>query len=193
MGYAILADEIKDNSKEMVELLHKEKVEIILLTGDKEENAKEISEKFNIDRYYSNLLPEQKLNILEEEMNKKTIVAFVGDGINDAPSIKRSDVGIAMGGIGSDIAVENADIVIMNDDPIKIYIAMKTSKIAFHVVIFNIVFSLIIKIAVLVLINIQEFADHFDFPMYFAVLADTGLTVLMVLNSLFILYRKFKC
>ena len=192
MGYAILADEIKDNSKEMVELLHKEKVEIILLTGDREENAKEISEKLNIDRYYSNLLPEQKLNILEEEMNKKTIVAFVGDGINDAPSIKRSDVGIAMGGIGSDIAVENADIVIMNDDPIKIYIAMKISKIAFHVVIFNIVFSIIIKIGFLVLINIQEFAEHFYFPMYFAVLADTGLTVLMVLNSLFILYRKFK-
>lgn len=192
MGYAILADEIKDNSKKMVELLHKEKVEIILLTGDREENAREISEKINIDRYYSNLLPEQKLNILEEEMNNKTIVAFVGDGINDAPSIKRSDIGIAMGGIGSDIAVENADIVIMNDDPIKIYVAMKISKIALHVVIFNIVFSLIVKVGVLVLINIQEFADHFDFPMYFAVLADTGLTVLMVLNSLFILYRKIK-
>ena len=193
MGYVVLADEIKKSAKEMVKRFHKKKVEIILLTGDREENAKEIATKLNIDRYHSNLLPEQKTKILEEEMqNKAYVVGFVGDGINDAPSIKRSDIGIAMGGIGSDIAVENADIVIMNDDPIKIFYAMKIAKTARNVSIFNIAFSLFIKVAVATLINSQEFIHHFRFPMYCAVIADTGLCVLMVLNSLSILYRKIR-
>ena len=122
----------------------------------------------------------------------KKSVAFIGDGINDAPSIIRSDVGIAMGGIGSDIAVENADIVIMNDDPIKVYEALKISKIARRVSIFNITFSLIVKAVVAVLAIISKPAFGFELPMYVAVLADTGLTVVMVLNSLAVLYRKLK-
>ena len=124
--------------------------------------------------------------------NTKKSVAFIGDGINDAPSIIRSDVGIAMGGIGSDIAVENADIVIMNDDPIKVYEALKISKIARHVAVFNIAFSLFVKALVAVLVIIQDFIPGFVVPMYVAVLADTGLTVVMVLNSLAVLYRKLK-
>ena len=199
MGYVVLSDQIKENAKEMVDLLHEKDIEVILLTGDREENAKELATKLNIDKYHSNLLPEQKAEILEQEMKteenkkiKKYVVGFVGDGINDAPSIKRSDIGIAMGGIGSDIAVENADIVIMNDDPIKIYDAIRISKMARNYSVFNIVFSIIVKVAIVVLINAQDHISGFRFPMYAAVLADTGLTVLMVLNSLTILYRKIR-
>lgn len=194
LGYVVLSDEIKKNAAEMVKLLHKENIDVVLLTGDHEENAKDISNKLGIDRYHSELLPEQKTVILEQEIraSKKT-VAFVGDGINDAPSIIRSDVGIAMGGIGSDIAVENADIVIMNDDPAKIYDAVKISKIARHTAVFNIIFSLFVKIAVALLVVMHEFVPSFpEIPMYVAVLADTGLTVVMVLNSLAVLYRKIK-
>lgn len=193
LGYVVLSDEIKESAKETIDLLHKQHVEVVLLTGDHEENAKDISKQLEIDRYHSELLPEQKTDILEQEMqgNKKA-VAFIGDGINDAPSIIRSDIGIAMGGIGSDIAVENADIVIMNDDPIKVYDAVKIAKIARHVAVFNIVFSLLVKITVAVLVLIQDFIPGFSIPMYIAVLADTGLTVIMVLNSLAVLYRKIK-
>lgn len=194
LGYVVLSDEVKENAAEMVKLLHKENIDVVLLTGDHEENAKDISNKLGIDRYHSELLPEQKTLILEQEISgSKKTVAFVGDGINDAPSIIRSDVGIAMGGIGSDIAVENADIVIMNDDPAKIYDAVKISKIARHTAVFNIIFSLFVKISVAVLVVMHEFVPSFpEIPMYVAVLADTGLTVVMVLNSLAVLYRKFK-
>lgn len=194
LGYVVLSDEIKENAAEMVKLLHKQNVEVVLLTGDHEENAKDISNKLGIDRYHSELLPEQKTVILENEMqaSKKT-VAFVGDGINDAPSIIRSDIGIAMGGIGSDIAVENADIVIMNDDPAKIYDAIRIAKIARHTAVFNIIFSLFVKISVALLVVMHEFIPSFpEIPMYVAVLADTGLTVMMVLNSLAVLYRKIR-
>jgi len=189
LGYVVLSDEIKESATQMVSLLHKQKVEVVLLTGDHEENAKDISNKLGIDRYHSELLPEQKSEILEQEINgSKKGVAFIGDGINDAPSIIRSDIGIAMGGIGSDIAVENADIVIMNDDPVKVYDAIKIAKIARRVSIFNIIFSLLVKIAVAVLVIIPQI----EIPMYVAVIADTGLTVIMVLNSLAILYRKVR-
>lgn len=193
LGYVILSDEIKESAKEMVELLHKEKVDVVLLTGDHDENAKDISLKLGIDRYHSELLPEQKTDILVSEMeaSNKT-VAFIGDGINDAPSIIRSDIGIAMGGIGSDIAVENSDIVIMNDDPVKVYDAVVIAKIARHTAVFNIIFSLFVKLAVAVLVIIQDFIPGFEIPMYVAVLADTGLTVIMVLNSLSVLYRKIR-
>ena len=187
LGYVVLSDEVKESAKQAVNLLHKEHVEVVLLTGDHDENAKDISDKLGIDRYHSQLLPNQKTQVLEQEMaNSKKAVAFIGDGINDAPSIIRSDIGIAMGGIGSDIAVENADIVIMNDDPLKVYEAMKIAKIARRVAIFNIIFSLFVKIAVAVLVVIPQI----ELPMWVAVLADTGLTVIMVLNSLAVLYRK---
>ncbi len=193
LGYVVLSDEVKENAKEMIEKLHKENIKVVLLTGDHEENAKDLCNQLSIDTYKSELLPDQKADILEEIINeKKQVVAFAGDGINDAPSIIRSDVGIAMGAIGSDIAVENSDIVIMNDDPIKIYSAVKIAKIARRVALFNIIFSLAIKIAVAVLVLIQGFIPGFSIPMYVAVLADTGLTVVMVINSLLVLYRKVK-
>ena len=192
-GYVVLSDEIKDSAKEMVNLMHKQNVEVVLLTGDHEENAMDISNKLGIDRYHSQLLPEEKAEILEEEMNgTKKAVAFIGDGINDAPSIIRSDIGIAMGGIGSDIAVENSDIVIMNDDPLKVSDVVRISKIARHTAVFNIIFSLLVKVSVAVLVVLQEFIPQLQVPMYVAVLADTGLTVVMVLNSLLVLYRRIR-
>ena len=119
----------------------------------------------------------------------KKAVAFIGDGMNDAPSIIRSDIGIAMGGMGSDIAVENADIIIMNDDPAKVSDAIEIASKARRTSIFNIAFALSIKVLVYVLAII--FGGE-SWMMYVAILADTGLTVLLVLNSLLLLYRKIK-
>ncbi len=187
LGYIVLNDEVKKEAYDMVRLLHKEKMEVVLLTGDKEENALALQKELGIDRVYSELTPEQKTDILEQEMrHEKRNVAFVGDGINDAPSIMRSDVGFAMGAIGSDIAVQNADVVIMNDNPAKVYHSVKIARTARHTAIFNIVFALAVKAIVAILVIILK--DKID--MAIPVIADTGLTVLLVLNSLLILYRN---
>ena len=187
LGYIVLSDEVKKEAYDMVRLLHKEKMEVVLLTGDKKDNADYIKDELGIDRVYSELTPDQKTAILEKEMSVSSkAVAFVGDGINDAPSIMRSDVGMAMGAIGSDIAVENADVVIMNDNPAKVYEAVKIARIARHTAIFNIVFALFVKLAVAILVLIPTL----NIPMIVPVIADTGLTVVLVINSLLILYRK---
>ena len=191
LGYIVLNDEVKKESYDMVRLLHKEKMEVVLLTGDKNENALALQKELGIDRVYSELTPEQKTLILEKEMaDSKSNVAFVGDGINDAPSIMRSDVGFAMGAIGSDIAVQNADVVIMNDNPAKVYESVKIARIARHTAIFNIVFALLVKAIVAVLVIVLPITINTQVPMVVPVIADTGLTVVLVLNSLFILYRK---
>ena len=189
LGYVVLNDEVKKEAYEMVNLLHKEKMEVVLLTGDKKENADALQKELNIDRVYSELTPEQKTVYLEKEMegNAKN-VAFLGDGINDAPSIIRSDIGFAMGAIGSDIAVENADVVIMNDDPAKVYEAVKIARISRRTAIFNIAFALLVKAVVAVLVMIPALT----IPMMVPVIADTGLTVALVLNSLLVLYRKVR-
>jgi len=194
IGYVVLSDEIKEDAEPMVSLLHNEGVEIVLLTGDKENNTKAICNKLNIDRWHSELLPEQKKELLKEEMSKdgKYSTAYIGDGINDAASIRLSDIGIAMGGIGSDVAVENADIVIMNDDPAKVWDALKISKMARNTAIFNIVSALFIKIGIEIITIVSTITKAFDMPMVVAVIADTGLTVLLVINSLLLLYRKVK-
>ena len=128
------------------------------------------------------------MKYLEKELsNTNKAVAFIGDGINDAPSIIRSDIGIAMGGMGSDIAVENADIIIMNDDPAKVYDSIDIASKARNTSLFNIIFALFIKLAVYVL---ALFFGEASWMMYVAILADTGLTVLLVINSLLLLYRK---
>ena len=192
IGYVVLSDEVKESAERMVSLLHKQGVETVLLTGDHEDNARDIATRLGVDRYHSQLLPEEKTVYLEQEMKGEKVVAFAGDGINDAPSIIRSDVGIAMGAIGSDIAVENADVVIMNDDPLKIYDVVRISRIARHTAVFNIIFSLIVKVSIAVLVMIQDFIPGLMIPMYVAVIADTGLTVIMVINSLLVLYRKIR-
>ena len=187
LGCIVLNDEIKEEAYDMVKLLHKEKMEVILLTGDKKENAEQIQTELGIDKVYSELTPEQKTELLQQEMSSSSkAITYVGDGINDAPSIILSDVGIAMGAIGSDIAVENADVVIMNDNPAKVYEAVKIARIARHTAIFNIVFALFVKLVVAILVVIPTL----NIPMIVPVIADTGLTVVLVINSLLILYRK---
>ena len=155
-----------------------------------EKRAKEVSEAVGINEYYAKLLPQDKTKFVEEAIAKrdsKHLIAFAGDGINDTPSIIRSDVGFAMGGIGSDMAVENADVVIMQDHPLKIYDSIQIAKKTKRVAIFNIVFSLLIKLTVITLILTGLLGEA---SMLVAVLADTGLTVLMTLNSLLLIYRK---
>lgn len=188
LGYVLLKDEIKETSSEMIELFKKSNVETILLTGDKKEVATSLCNALSIDNFKYELLPQEKVKYLEEEiMTNKGETIYMGDGINDAASIKLADVGVAMGGIGSDIAVENADIVLMTDEPVKLFDAFKISKMTKHTAIFNIIFSLFIKFSIITMAAIIP-----NFPMIVAVLANTGLTILMVLNSLILLYRKIK-
>lgn len=192
VGYVVLSDKIKAESYLLIQCLKKDKIETILLTGDKEDNAKVLSDELGIDRYYSNLLPQDKVEHLENELGNK-MTAYVGDGINDAASIKQADIGFAMGAIGSDVAVECADVVIMNDNPIKVYDSYHISKIARHVSIFNIVFAILVKVSIEVAALVTNLVGVPQYiPMWLAVLTDTGLTVLLVVNSLLILYRKLK-
>ena len=136
-------------------------------------------------------MPSDKINILEEIMADKKPTAFLGDGVNDAACIKRADVGFAMGALGSDAAVENADIIIMNDDPNKVYDAYKIAKIARHTSLFNIIFALFIKFSIEIVALVTHLLGHGEIiPMWAAVLADTGLTVVLVINSFLLLYRK---
>ena len=168
-------------------------IETVLLTGDKEENSNEICKELGIKKHYAELLPDQKNEYLEKELSPKYATGYIGDGINDAASIKRADVGFAMGAIGSDAAIESADVVIMNDNPAKVVDAIKIAKIARHTSIFNIVVALTIKIGMEIAAIITSSLGHGEFiPMWAAVLADTGLTVALVINSLLILYRKIQ-
>ncbi len=185
IGYVVLSDELKKDAQPMVNLLHHAGVEIVLLTGDKEEIASSTCKELGIDRWHSELLPSEKTKYLEMEMNdSKKKVAFIGDGINDAPSIKRSDIGIAMGGVGSDAAVSNADVVIMNDNPAKVYDAYKIARMTRNRAWFCVLFSLLVKVSVTIAAAVTEL------PMFVAVLADTGLTVLMIVCAFILLYQK---
>lgn len=189
LGYVVLKDVVREDAKEMVKKLKEIGVKIVLLSGDKKATVHEVSKMVEIDEYYAELLPQQKTEYVEKEIAKKNkkLIAFAGDGINDTPSIMRADVGFAMGGIGSDVAVENADVVIMQDDPIRIYDSIKIAKKTRTVAIFNIVFSLLIKLTVIILILLGVLSQY---GMIVAVLSDTGLTVLMTANSLLLIYRK---
>lgn len=190
-GYVVLNDEIKEESKELVESLRKVGVETYLLSGDKESNVLSVCEELNIKHHYSELMPEDKTSVLEEIMSDKKPTAFLGDGVNDAACIKRADVGLAMGALGSDIAVENADIIIMNDNPSKVYDAYRIAKSARRTSLFNIIFALLIKFSIEIVTLVTYLLGHGEvIPMWAAVLADTGLTVVLVINSFLLLYRK---
>ncbi|MEG2053087.1 MAG: heavy metal translocating P-type ATPase [Bacilli bacterium] len=189
-GYFTLNDTLKEDSKEACDMLKKNGIkEIVMLTGDDAKNTKYITEKLNIDKNYSSLLPADKVNKIEEIISNKTnkgLVAFVGDGINDAPSISRADVGIAMGGLGSDAAIEASDITIMTDEPSKINTAISIARKTRIIVIENIVFALIVKIVVLILISFNVA------NMWEAIFADVGVTVIAVCNALRALNYKEK-
>lgn len=181
-GNIIISDEIKENVKEaIVELKNAGIKKTVMLTGDSKEVAEKVANDIGIDEIYSELLPSDKVNKLEEVLNKKVgngKVLFVGDGINDAPVLARADIGIAMGGVGSDAAIEAADVVLMKDkiesisDAIRI--SRKTNKILWQ----NIIFSLFIKVAVMILV-VAGLTN-----MWAAVFADVGVTLLAVLNSM---------
>ena len=183
-GKIIIADSVKEESFNLVENLKKIGIKnTVILTGDKLEEAEKIAKKIKIDKVYSNLLPDEKTEKLEQLINYNKInnlgkVAFVGDGINDSPSLARADVGIAMGALGSDSAIEASDVVIMTDKLEKIISAIKISKRTIKIAKQNIIFALSIKILVLVLsaLGITN--------MWMAVFADVGVTLIAILNSL---------
>ena len=195
-GYVVLSDIVRESSKDMINRLNKLGVKVVLLSGDNEEKVYDIATELGIKEYHARLLPQQKAEYVEaasKAENKKGQVLFAGDGINDTPSIMLADVGIAMGGIGSDVAISNADVVIMHDNPIKIAQAIDISKKTRHVAIFNIIFALTIKLTAMVLTMLSS---TINFPPHFIPLidslSDTGLTVLLVINSLLLIYRKVK-
>ncbi len=188
VGYIQLVDQIKETSLPTISSLHTLGVKTIMLTGDKENSAKKVANALSIDEVRYELLPEEKTAVLKETIDTSTkAVAYVGDGINDAPSITLADVGFAMGGVGSDLAVENANIVIMNDDISKVFTAIKIAKTTRNRAIFNVVASLLIKVAIaLCSIFIP------NFPLMIAVFADTGVTLIMVASSISLLIHKVK-
>lgn len=178
LGSIVISDEIKEDSFSAIKKL-KKFAKIVMLTGDNKESASHTAEELDIDEFYSSLLPEDKVTKLEEIiLSKKGSVIFAGDGINDAPVLTRADIGIAMGGLGSDAAIEAADIVIMDDKPSKIYDAVCIAKKTMRIVKQNIIFAIGVKVLFLLL-------GAFGFmTMWGAVFADVGVTLLAVLNSL---------
>ena len=180
-GYIVISDEIKKDAQKTIEGLKDIGVKkSIMLTGDIEKVGKKVGEELGLDEIYTNLLPQDKVSKFEEIIeNKKSKgnVAFVGDGINDAPVLARADVGIAMGAMGSDAAIEAADVVIMTDEPSKIVTAIKSSKKTMKIAMQNIVLAFGVK-AIALILSALGIAD-----MWMAVFADTGVTILAVLNS----------
>ncbi|WP_338947678.1 cadmium-translocating P-type ATPase [Fusobacterium nucleatum] len=180
-GYIIISDEIKKDSQKAIKDLKNMGIKkTIMLTGDIEKVAKKVGEDLGIDEIYTNLLPQNKVSKFEEiikNKNSKGNVVFVGDGINDAPVLARADVGIAMGAMGSDAAIEAADVVIMTDEPSKIVTAIKSSKKTMKIAMQNIILAFGVK-AIALILSALGITD-----MWMAVFADTGVTILAVLNS----------
>ncbi|PKK99311.1 MAG: cadmium-translocating P-type ATPase [Tenericutes bacterium HGW-Tenericutes-2] len=183
MGYLVIKDVLKKRSKRLIQELKKQNKEITMLTGDFETAAMDVGFHLDIENYYANCLPEDKIRIVEE-LSKKSKVAFIGDGINDAPVLAISHLGIAMGGIGSDAAIEAADAVIMNDDPYQVIIAQRIAKKTMRIVLQNIVMALGIKGIVLIL-GALGFAN-----LWLAIFADVGVSILAVANAMRIFRTK---
>lgn len=181
LGYIVISDKLKEDAQKAIIELKKLKLQTVMLTGDTEESGLAVAKELNIDKAYTQLLPIDKVDKIEDIIEQKTknkSVIFVGDGINDAPVLTRADVGIAMGGLGSDAAIEAADVVIMDDKPTKVATAIKIAKQTLTIVKENIAFALGIKVLFLIL-------GAFGFvTMWGAVFADVGVTLIAVLNSL---------
>lgn len=190
-GYILISDVIKADAKDAISGLKTEGIrKTVMLTGDSKKVAENVSVSIDIDQYFAELLPNDKVDKLEEllkELSDGEMLAFVGDGINDAPVLARADIGIAMGGLGSDAAIEAADIVIMTDEPSKISTAMKISKKTIRIVKENIIFALGIKFAVLILVALGIAT------MWAAVFADVGVAFIAILNAIRCLnVKKFR-
>ena len=181
IGYILIADEVKEDSAQAIKELKAANIkQTVMLTGDNKSVGSKVAKELGLDKVYAELLPADKVEKLEElfsQKSKKGKLAFVGDGINDAPVLARADIGIAMGGFGSDAAIEAADIVIMTDEPSKIATAMKISKKTLKIANQNIVFAIGIKIIVLIL---SAFGIA---TMWAAIFADVGVTIIAVLNA----------
>ena len=181
IGYIVIADEVKEDSAQAIKELKAANIkQTVMLTGDNKSVGSKVAKELGLDKVYAELLPADKVEKLEElfsQKSKKGKLAFVGDGINDAPVLARADIGIAMGGLGSDAAIEAADIVIMTDEPSKIATAMKISKKTLKIAHQNIVFAIGIKIIVLIL---SAFGIT---TMWAAIFADVGVTIIAVLNA----------
>ena len=190
-GYVILEDTPKTNSKEMVNVLSSKGIQMVMLTGGREASASYMCETLGIQSYKSDLLPEEKLKYLSEQIknrNVKTAIGYVGDGVNDAPCISTADIGIAMGGLGSDAAVENADIIIMNDDPIKVLEAIDIAKKTRNRAIWCIAIALLVKVLIMVLYLI--FKD--SMPFWIATISDSGLAVALIIFAVSLIKAKVR-
>ena len=181
-GYILIADQVKDDASEAVSVLKKQNIkEIVMLTGDSESAGIKTAEELGIDTVYAQLLPADKVEKVEElisQKSEKATLMFVGDGINDAPVLTRADVGVAMGGLGSDAAIEAADVVIMTDEPSKIAAAIEISKNTLKIAYQNIVFAISIKVIILLLSTFGLTS------LWAAVFADVGVTFIAVLNAM---------
>ena len=181
-GHIVISDVVKPNSKQAIEQLHRAGVtKTVMLTGDAKKIAASVAKELGVDEVYSDLLPAgkvEKVEALLSQQSGKAKLAFVGDGINDAPVLSRADIGIAMGAMGSDAAIEAADIVLMDDEPLQIAKAIKISRTCIGIVYQNIVFALVVKFACLALVAVGA-AD-----MWAAIFADVGVMVLAVLNAI---------
>ena len=188
-GYILISDKIKKDSEKTIAELKSRKIKTVMLTGDKKEVGENVASKLNINSVYSELLPDGKVEKVEELLKQKSEkgkLAFAGDGINDAPVLALADIGIAMGGLGADSAIEAADIVIMTDEPSKISDAINLYKKNMRIVKENIVFAILVKILVLVL---SAFGVS---TMWEAVFADVGVAIIAILNALRMLRVKNK-
>ena len=188
-GHIVISDTIKENSKKAIKDLKNNHInKTIMLTGDSKKVGENVANELGLDDYYCELLPQNKVqilqNILENKNDENKKIAFVGDGINDAPSLTRADVGIAMGAMGSDAAIEAADVILMDDDPSKIPTAIKVSKKCLRIVKENIYFSIGVKIIVLILGALGLTS------MWAAIFADVGVTIIAVLNAMRCMYLK---
>ncbi|MEI0562554.1 heavy metal translocating P-type ATPase [Brachyspira pulli] len=182
VGGFFIDDSVKDDTKEAIDLLNSMNIKTALISGDNVGRVEAFAKEMGIQSFKGGCLPEDKVNVLEEMMKDSKASIFVGDGINDAPSLARADVGIAMGGLGSDAAIENADVVIMDDKPSKVATAIKLAKKNHTVVLQNILLALLIKFAAIIL-GALGLAS-----MWLAIFADTGVTMIVVLNALRLLY-----
>ena len=184
LGAIELSDTVKSDAKQALSDLRKQGVKMAMLTGDNENAAKRVAEELSVDEYHAKLLPQDKLDIVDKTIKSKAkddVIAFVGDGINDAPVLMRADVGISMGGVGSDSAIEASDVVLMHDKLSDIVTAKKIARKTMRIVKQNIVFALAVKFGVLVLSALGLLGAY---GMWIAVFADVGVAVLAILNAM---------
>ena len=182
MGDIVFADIIKQDSKDALKALKKLGIaKTVMMTGDKEEIAKDIASKAGIDTVYSRLMPDEKANIVSELQKNGSMVVYTGDGINDAPVLSQADVGVAMGGAGSDIAVEASDMVIMGDSLSKLAIGKKVAKKTIRIVHENIIFAIAVKLLIIIGCAIGIFDEN---AMWLAVFGDVGVCLIAIANSL---------